>query len=73
MRNRILALAAAILILLTGCHMIPAPPATGTENTAKALPRIFSELTRKYSLCPVSELIHKDNYIINSEGKQIKS
>ena len=34
MRNRILALAAAILILLTGCHMIPAPPATGTENTA---------------------------------------
>ena len=46
---------------------------TGTENTAKALPRILSELTRKYSLCPVSELIHKDNYIINSEGKQIKS
>lgn len=34
MRNRILALAAAILILLTGCHMIPAPPATSTENTA---------------------------------------
>ena len=32
MRNRILALAAAILILLTGCHMIPAPPATSTES-----------------------------------------
>ena len=46
---------------------------SGTANTAKVLPKILSELTKKHSLCTVSELIYKDNYIIDATGKQIKS
>lgn len=46
---------------------------TGTENTAKILPEILAELTRQYTVCPVSELIYKENYIIDGTGKQIKS
>ncbi len=46
---------------------------TGTKNTAKILPKILEELTHKFDLCPVSELIYTENYIIDATGKQIKS
>ena len=46
---------------------------SGTDNTAKILPKIVSELSGKFSLCTVSDLIYKDNYIIDATGKQIKS
>lgn len=46
---------------------------TGTKNTANALPKILSELTSKYTLCPVSRLIYTKDYIIDATGKQIKS
>ncbi len=43
---------------------------TGTQNTAKILPKIVSELSEKYELCKVSEMTYKDNYTIDSSGKQ---
>ncbi len=46
---------------------------SGTANTAKILPKILSELTKQYEPCTVSELIYKENYIIDGTGKQIKS
>ena len=46
---------------------------TGTKNTKNALPSILSELTKKYNLCTVGELIYKDNYIIDATGMQIKT
>ena len=46
---------------------------TGTKNTAKILPKILDELTHRFDLCPVSELIYKENYIIDATGKQIKN
>lgn len=46
---------------------------TGTDHTAKILPEIVAALTKQYTLCPVSELIYTENYIIDATGKQIKS
>lgn len=46
---------------------------TGTKNTAKILPKIISELSQKYTLCKVSDIIYKENYIIDGTGKQIKN
>ena len=45
----------------------------GTKNTANALPEILGELTRKYELCKVSELIYTEDFIIDGAGKQIKT
>lgn len=43
---------------------------SGTQNTAKVLPKIISELSKDYELCKVSDIIYKDNYIIDATGKQ---
>ncbi len=43
---------------------------SGTKSTAKILPKIVSELSEKYSLCTVSDMIYKDNYVIDATGKQ---
>lgn len=45
----------------------------GTENTAGALPSILEAIKNEgYSFKTVGELIHKDNFKINHEGRQIK-
>ena len=42
-------------------------------HTAEALPLIFSTLkNRGYEFVPISELIYKDNYYIDSTGKMIQ-
>ncbi len=46
---------------------------SGTNNTAKVLPKIVSDLSANFSFCTVSDLIYKENYIIDATGKQIKS
>ena len=47
---------------------------TDTLCTAKALPSIIKELKEKgYELVTVSELIYKENYIIDHSGKQSKA
>lgn len=43
---------------------------TGTENTAKILPKLVSDLSENYELCKVSDLIYKENYVIDATGKQ---
>ena len=43
---------------------------TGTQNTAKILPKIISELSKEHELCKVSDMIYKENYIIDATGKQ---
>lgn len=43
---------------------------TGTENTAKILPKLISEISKEYSLCKVSDIIYKDDYTIDATGKQ---
>ncbi len=44
------------------------------KNTAKALPYVLSNLIEKgYKFVPISELIYKENYKINSFGVQIKN
>lgn len=44
-----------------------------TPHTAKILPSIIAELqNRGFELVPVSELIMRENYEINVEGRQIK-
>ncbi len=46
----------------------------GTKNTAAALPQILERITREgYSFKPAGELIYKEDYRINHEGRQIKS
>ena len=45
----------------------------GTENTANSLGMIIKNIKSKgYNIVPVSELIYKENFEINSEGKQCK-
>lgn len=44
---------------------------TGTAYTASALDSMLSVLEKHYSFVPVSELIYKDNFIIDNSGKQI--
>ena len=44
------------------------------KNTPAALEIILSELkSQGYEFVPVSELIYKDNYTIDNDGKQILS
>ena len=43
----------------------------GTENTALSLNDIITKIKEKgYKIVPVSELIYKDNYMIDNNGKQ---
>ena len=43
----------------------------GVDNTAEALDRILTELTKQgYSFVTVSELIYKENYTIDHTGRQ---
>lgn len=45
----------------------------GTENTANSLGMIIKNIKSKgYNIVPLSELIYKENFEINSEGKQCK-
>ena len=46
---------------------------SGTKNTAKILPKIVADLSKDYELCRVSDMIYKDNYIIDATGKQKKN
>lgn len=44
----------------------------GTKFTAKALETLIVELKNKnFSFVPVSELIYRENYYINTEGRQV--
>ncbi len=46
----------------------------GTENTAKSIGDILDSLSNEgYSFTTVSDLIYKDNYSINHEGRQFKN
>lgn len=46
----------------------------GTEDTANVLDKVIKELKKKgFNFKSVSELIYKDNYVINHEGRQIKN
>lgn len=42
----------------------------GTEHTAEALVYILDTLSEKYEIVSVSELIYKDNYVIDGNGRQ---
>lgn len=45
----------------------------GGKHTAEALDELIASLKQKgYSLIPISELIMKDGYTINHEGRQVK-
>ena len=43
---------------------------TGTQNTAKILPKIIPELSKEHELCKGSDRIYKENYMIDATGKQ---
>lgn len=46
----------------------------GAKHTAEALDELLSTLKKKgYQLVPISQLIMKENYKINTEGRQIKA
>ena len=45
----------------------------GTEYTSKVLGRILEKLTKSYELVGISDLIYKDNYIIDHAGCQKRS
>lgn len=46
----------------------------GGKHTAEALDELLTTLKQKgYQLVPISQLIMKDNYTINTEGRQIRS
>lgn len=46
----------------------------GAKHTAEALPQIIEGLKNKgYEIVPISELIYKDNYSLNHEGRQCPS
>ena len=45
----------------------------GAKNTPAALPEIIMQLKNKgFEFVPVSELIYKENYVVDSSGRQIK-
>lgn len=45
----------------------------GGKHTAEALDELLTTLKQKgYQLVPISQLIMKDNYTINTEGRQVK-
>ena len=44
------------------------------KHTPEALPGIIESLQKQgYKIVPISQLIYKDNYTINHEGRQIPS
>ena len=43
---------------------------SGTKLTAKILPSIIRELSEKYELVKVSDLIYSDNFTIDASGCQ---
>ncbi len=44
-----------------------------TDYTAKGLQKILDTIREEgYEVVPLSELIYKDNYTINHEGRQVK-
>lgn len=46
----------------------------GAKFTAKALDTLIKKLKEQgYSIVPVSELIYRDNYHLNVEGRQIRN
>ena len=46
----------------------------GGKHTAEALDELLTILKKKgFQLVPISALIMKDNYTINTEGRQIKN
>lgn len=45
----------------------------GTKNTAAILPKILEALECKYEFVTVSELIYKDNYVIDNTGRQFQN
>lgn len=46
----------------------------GAKHTAEALDELLATLKQKgYQLVPISELILKENYSINTEGRQMKA
>lgn len=46
----------------------------GGKHTAEALDELLTTLKKKgFQLVPISALIMKDNYTINTEGRQVKS
>ena len=46
---------------------------TGTKYTSRILPKILYTMTRNLNFVTVSELIYKDNFRIDNEGKQIST
>ena len=44
----------------------------GTKSTASVLPKILEALECKYEFATVSELIYRDNYIIDNNGRQFQ-
>ena len=44
----------------------------GTEHTAEVLPQILKTLGERYEFATVSELIYRDNFIIDHTGRQIQ-
>lgn len=44
----------------------------GTKLTSVMLPKIISELSKKYEFASLDELVYKDNYTIDNAGRQHK-
>ena len=43
----------------------------GAKNTPEALPKILDAITEEgYNIIPISEIIYKENYTTDHEGKQ---
>ena len=43
----------------------------GAKNTPEALPKIIDVIKSEgYEIVPISQIIYKENYKINSQGKQ---
>ena len=46
---------------------------SGTKHTAESLDQVITGLKEQgYELVPISQLIYKDDYSINHEGRQIQ-
>lgn len=44
----------------------------GTEHTAKILPKILKDISGKYKLMNISDIIYKEDYTIDHTGRQLK-
>ena len=43
----------------------------GAKNTPEALPKIIDMIKSEgYQIVPISEIIYKENYVIDTQGKQ---